>query len=100
MTLNVGAVLSLASITQYQTQFRDSVASNGSEWIVGGPLNYITASTAPMRFEPYVSPGFLIGIGNFTVGYRHWIYLKDLDIKPGQSGRLWGSLRIGYRFLW
>lgn len=56
--------------------------------------------TTQQRTEPYFSPGLLIGIGNFVVGYRHWIYADDYAVKPGKPGRTIGMIRIGYRFIW
>ncbi len=52
------------------------------------------------RTDYYLSPGFLIGIGNFIVGYRHWIYFDESALKKGKPGRTFGTIRLGYRFTW
>jgi hypothetical protein len=95
LTLTLGEVINTGAITQYQSHFRDS-----ANYMVQGPITYITTYTSPTRVDAYISPGFLVGIGNFTVGYRQWFYFDNFDIRPGEAGRLRGSLRIGYRFQW
>lgn len=95
LTLNVGDVINTGTIIQFQSQFKVS-----NEEIVQGPNDYISTYSAPTRLDPYISPGFLVGIGNFTVGYRQWFYFDHFSISNGEPGRMWGSLRLGYRFQW
>jgi hypothetical protein len=95
LTLNLGYLLNTGAITQFQTQYRDS-----ANYVVNGPLTYVSSYTSPTRKDPYISPGILVGIGNWIIGYRQWFYFDNFTIRPGEAGRLRGSLRLGYRFQW
>ncbi len=48
----------------------------------------------------YLSPGLSIGIGNFIVGYRHWIHFDESSLIKGEPARQLGTIRVGYRFIW
>jgi len=102
ITLTLGESLSSAAVIRQQTQF-DTANFNNI------PLQFQSNLESQTRWEPYISPGFLVGIKNFIIGYRHWFYFvsRDLDEKfpPDDPGnpyppRMLGTLRVGYRFTW
>jgi hypothetical protein len=102
ITLTLGEALSSAAVLRQQTQF-DADDENAPVFRI--PRNFESQT----RWEPYLSPGIMVGIKNFIIGYRHWIYFQKLDLEdkypPGQleepyPPRLLGTLRVGYRFTW
>lgn len=94
LSLTGGFIINSGSVTRYQTQYEDS-----SNYVID-LVKYSDTFKAEYRTEAYLSPGFLIGIGNFIVGYRHWLILDDSAIDPGKPGRMVGTFRLGYRFTW
>jgi hypothetical protein len=81
LTLHAGAMIQTGNKVTYLTQYQLSAGS-------------------PSRTDVYVAPGILVGIGNFIVGYRHWIYTDESAVELGDPARTLGALRIGYRFTW
>ena len=94
ITVATGAIINSGAITNYQTQFRDSAS-------YAVDIDQYTRAFKPeYRTDLYVAPGFLIGISNFIVGYRHWLFFDHFDIAKGQPPRMLGTFRLGYRFTW
>ncbi len=94
LTLIGGGIINSSVITNYQTQYDDSAG-----YIVDLE-KYVRTFETQYRSEAYLSPGILIGIGNFIVGYRHWIIFNDEALEQGKPARMVGTLRLGYRFTW
>lgn len=94
LTLLTGLVLQTGNKVTYLTQYYDSLETI---WDID---KYSLSGGAATRTDFYLSPGILVGIGNFVVGYRHWIYTDESAVEPGDPARTNGALRIGYRFTW
>ena len=102
LTLNAG--LSINSGARYEklTNFLDSVyIYQGSELhtIVDFAQAEFNLKTQ-YRTDLYLSPGLLLGLGNFYFGYRHWFFFDSFDIADGEPARKLGTVRLGYRFIW
>lgn len=95
LSLNFGAMIHSSNKTTYLTQFEGDTLG-----YVTDTRKYAITFKAKYRTDPFLSPGLLIGIGNFIVGYKHWIYYDDFTLELGKPGRTVGTLRVGYRFLW
>jgi len=85
LTLTGGVLIESSVRTTYQTQFEDS-----SNYIIDANKYALTFKTR-YRTEPYLAPGLLIGIGNFTIGYRHFVYFEDIDPAQRVSGQVAGN---------
>ena len=90
-TLNGGAIIHSGVRTRYQTQFFFDEPLNTITHIE----KYYSRFKTRYRTDFYLAPGILIGIGNFTVGYRHWLYTNAETLELGYPGRTLGSLRLG-----
>jgi hypothetical protein len=99
LTLNLGAIINSGARYQNLTNFQDSVGTSGIHYIVDFRQAEYTL-TSVYRTDPYVSPGLLIGIGNFYFGYRHWLFFDKFDVDAGEPARMLGTIRLGYRFTW
>jgi len=94
LSLIGGMIINSSTVTRYQTQYEDS------SYYVVDLVKYSDTFQTEYRSEAYLSPGFLIGIGNFIVGYRHWLVFDNSALKLDEPGRMLGTLRLGYRFTW
>ncbi|MCX6640028.1 MAG: hypothetical protein NTW14_06045 [bacterium] len=95
ITLSGGAIINSNTRTVYETLFEQTQTGlliDLQKYAYYYPIQY--------RTEGYLSPGLLIGVGDFIFGYRHWIYLDNTKIELGKPSRMVGTLRIGYRFTW
>ena len=94
LTLNLGAVIHSATRSLYRTR-QSYEGGDLAEWV-----RFVYNLPDKYRTDLYTSPGLLIGIGNFVVGYRHWFYLEEPSIELGDAGKTTWTIRIGYRFMW
>lgn len=98
LTLTCGAVINSGTQSGFLTNYQDSVAGD-YRYIIDFRQGYLQ-DVVQYRTDPYIAPGILIGIGNFIVGYRHWLFFDHFDIAKGDPARMLGTLRLGYRFIW
>jgi len=99
LTLTGGVIVNSGTRSGYLTNYQDSVAAGGYHYIIDFRQGYLP-DEVEYRTDAYLSPGLLIGIGKFIVGYRHWFYFDHFDIAKGEPARMVGTLRLGYRFTW
>ncbi|TKJ39709.1 hypothetical protein CEE37_10545 [candidate division LCP-89 bacterium B3_LCP] len=95
LTLNSGVIIQSSSGIVYITQFEVDAQDN-----IIDMLQYTSRSTNKYRTDLYLTPGVLIGIGNFVVGYKQWFYPGNSVLELGKPGQTLGTFRIGYRFIW
>jgi len=102
LALNAGFIVNSGARYEKLTNFLDSVyTSQGNELhaIVDFAQAEYTLKTR-YRTDLYLSPGLLLGLGNFYFGYRHWFFFDSFDVADGEPARMLGTVRLGYRFIW
>jgi hypothetical protein len=103
LTLHLGYVDHTSRRTLYTTvaeywEHADSLGNTVFERLDSEKFTFSLKTEHDATF--YFSPGILVGIGNFIVGYRHWFYLDDKTLIEGEPARNLGTIRLGYRFTW
>jgi hypothetical protein len=102
LALNAGFIINSGARYEKLTNFLDStynLGGNDLHTIVDFAQAEYTLKTQ-YRTDAYLSPGLLLGLGNFYFGYRHWLYFDSFDIVKGEPARMLGTVRLGYRFIW
>ena len=100
LSLNLGAIVNSATQFINLTNFLDSSnAVNNYHYIIDYRQTEFSLK-AQYRTDLYLSPGLLLGLGNFYFGYRHWFFFDSFDIADGEPARMLGTVRLGYRFIW
>ena len=103
LTLHLGYINQTGRPTQFsevaeQWEYVDSLGVTQYDVLQSDRFTFTYKTEHDAVF--YASPGILVGIGNFIVGYRHWFYFDDKSLIEGEPARQLGTIRVGYRFIW
>ncbi len=98
ITLSAGAIINSVAGTLKQTVFEGLNDTDPIEILGYGEYTYNLESE--YRTDLYFSPGLIVDIKRFIVGYRHLFYFDDPTLIKGKAGRTVGIFRLGYRFFW
>ena len=96
ITLSAGALIHSVAGTLKRTIWEE-LDSNNEPLGIGV---YIFNLESEYRTDLYISPGLLVDIKRFIVGYRHVFYFDDPKLMKGKAGKTVGIFRLGYRFFW